>query len=495
MGDANMKEKKCAKDMIYVSVLKTPLSYKPIDVCGLNDDCIRHVCEYLDLPDLYNMCVASDELKIKIVENAIRGRMIAFNELADCCHIVHIFKIFGCNMTKIEIGEKDIQYKAKKFSKLDEILRLVSTYCRKDTLKHLTLQYFEGSAIRKRFLYSSLPLFRCIESLSIKETVSNGVDKCINYFSSYPTFNTSVNDFLERLVANAPNINSLRLLNMKITGRLFYLDHISKLKTLSLNGCNVRVSNAFLTFLREKQHLTSLTWENSSLFGLDTHNSHSSNTVYKLATSRINHLEAFSYYPNEGFINDENRYDTEFNFKQPDYQRLSKFGNLKELSVPGISLACLRLLAEQNTVEKLFTSFSRVSSRDTVQDLSFLYNFTSLRSIQVFIPLGEQTRMFNKLLLSKLLRLTQCFIDFIIIDKEMLEVVVETARNLRALHISFRRGNFSVALYTKLVGIRLRQESVTHPLVIFLENKLIAQLLSRKTKFYRPDIIAVRVRN
>ncbi|KAJ6633238.1 hypothetical protein Bhyg_16559 [Pseudolycoriella hygida] len=476
MDDATTKEKKYTEDTNNVDIMPVkPIPYQLIDVFGLNDDCIRQVCEYLDLPDLYNMSVASEELKTKVVQSAIRGRMITFSKLADCCHIVHVFKLFGCAMTKIEISEKDIQYKERKFSKFDEILRLISTYCRKDTLRHLTLQYIHGSTIADHFLSVSIPFFRCIESLTIKETDSKGLDTCIDYFECYPSFNTSVNDFLERVVTHAPRINSLQLYNMKITGHFFHLDHISKLKTLSLYGCNVRMPKTFLTFLQENQHLSSFTWENSSLFGLDTDSSHSSNLVYELVTSRLNHLKAFSYYPNEGFIDDENKYNNEFHFEMPDYDHLSKFRNLKELSVPGISLTCLRLLTHQNTVEKLFTLFSDVSSEDGEQNLNFLSNFTSLNCIQLFFPLDEKTKSFNKLLLSELSRLTQYIIHFDQIDKEILG------------------GQFSVSLYNNLLEIRLRQESVTHPLVIFLENELIAEF--DKGTNYRPDIVDVRVHN
>lgn len=39
-----------------------------------------------------------------VLENGVRGRVIDFGKLADCCRILDIFKIFGQKVTKIKIG-------------------------------------------------------------------------------------------------------------------------------------------------------------------------------------------------------------------------------------------------------------------------------------------------------------------------------------------------------------------------------------------------------
>lgn len=101
------------------------LNRKGINIFGLNDYCLRKICKYCSVVDLFNMCIASDEMKIRSLDSGLRGRMIDFTELGDCCHILDVFKIFGQHMTKIIIGEKDIQYKQRKLSKFDEILLYV----------------------------------------------------------------------------------------------------------------------------------------------------------------------------------------------------------------------------------------------------------------------------------------------------------------------------------------------------------------------------------
>lgn len=466
---------------------------KPTDIFALNGDCLRNICDYCSLADLYNMCIASDELEIRIQQNSVRGRTIKFSELADCCHILDVFKIFGPSMTKMEIGEKDIQYKERKYSKFDEILRLISTYCSMDTIKHLTLQYFHGSTIKKRFLYASLPFVRSLESLTIKETDQHCMEDCINYFETSSAYNPSVNDFLERVVATAVNIHSLQMYNLKISGRMFYLPHICDLETLILDGCNVRVPDAFLAFLQGKPKLRSLTWNNSSLRGMDTPNSHSSNFVYELVANCMTDLEALYYYPNEGFINNNNIYDGEFLFKLPDYKFLANFCNLKVLSIPGITVGCLNVLSRQNTVEKLLTCFSQVNNRDNnTTDFNFLQNFKSLKCIQLFTSFDDKAKIFNKELLSRTHHLTKCYLDFYQIDEDIIKTAVQSARNLSILKISFRRGKFSIALYSKLMDIRLKQCSLANPLVIYIEKKSLAQFLLRLEKNYRPDVITVR---
>lgn len=460
-----------------------------IDILALNGDCMRKIFDYCSLPDLFNMCIASEELKTTILQNGIRGRVIKFSELADSCHILDVFKTFGQQMSRINIGEKDIQYKERKYSKFDEILRLISTYCSIDTLKHLNLQYYNKTVIKKRFLYASIPFFRCIESLTISETDHHGSEECINYFENNAENNPTINDFVERIVGHAINIHTIELHKLKISGRFFYLQHVRNLKTLLLDGCNIRVPEGFLSYIQENPKLKSFTWENSSMCGMDTHISHSSNSVYEFVVNNMPDLEAFHYYPNEGFINAKNKYDADFLFKLPDYQLLAKFSQLKVLSIPGITVECLNLLAQKNTLETLLTGFSNVIGNSF--DLNFLNSFTSLKCIQLFIPIAANVNSFNKELLTKLPNLTDCQLDFIHIEDSVISKAVESAKNLSTLKISSRRGLFTIALYSKLLQIRLERGLLEKPLVIYIEKKLQTQFLSRSGQMYRPNVIRI----
>lgn len=458
----------------------------------LNDDCMRKIFEYCSVADLYNICIASDELKITVLQNAVKGRLIDFSDLADCCHILGVFKMFGQYMTKISIGEKDIQYKERKFSKFDEILRLISTYCSNDTLKQLNLEYYYGTVIKKRFLYASLPSFHCIESLTISEIDHHGTEDCINYFNGNSEYNRSVNKLLERIVGNASNIHSIQLRNLRITGRFFYLDQVHNLKTLTLDGCNIRVPEGFLSFLQEKPTLKSFTWHNSSLRGLDTPTSHSSNLVFELVADNLPDLEAFDYYPNEGFINENNKYVDDCLFIFPNYDSLSKFNKLKVLSLPGVTVECLQILSRKNTVQKLLTGFSKTTTKSI--DLNFLHNFSSLKSIQLYTSFLLDVKSFNKELLSKLRHLTECYLSFHKLDDD--DVIIEavtSARNLSNLHISWRSGGFPIALYMKLLEIRSEKGLLSKPLVIYTDKELrLAEFLSNLGPNYKPNIITLR---
>lgn len=450
---------------------------------------MRKVFEYCSIADLFNICIASDELKIAVLENGIKERMIDFSELSDCCHILDVFRIFGQHMTKISIGEKDIQYKERKLSKFEEILRLISKNCSIDTLKHLNLEYYYGSAIKKHFLHASLPFFRCIESLTISEIDHYGTEDCINYFNGNSEYNRSVNSLLERIVGNAINIHSIQLRNLRITGRFFYLHQIRNLKTLTLDGCNIRVPEGFASFLHERPALKSFTWHNSSLRGLDTSKSHSSNVVFELVADNLPDLEAFDYYPNEGFINERNKYDDESLFIFPNYKTLSKFNKLKVLSIPGVTVDCLKILSQKNTVEKLLTGFSKTNNSI---DLNFLHQFSSLKSIQLFTSFLEDVKIFNKELLSKLRHITECYLSFQDVNDDIVIEAVSSARNLKNLHITWRSGEFPITLYSKLVKIRMEQGIHTNPLVIFTEKKILAQFLSRLEQIYKPNVITIR---
>lgn len=183
---------------------------------------------------------------------------------------------------------------------------MISTYCAVDTLKYLNLQYYYGTTIKKQFLCESLPFFQCIESFVIKETDQLGTEKYYNYFEFRTYYSVSINSLVEQVNGTAVNITSLEFHNLKIIGAFFHFHHVRNLKTLSLLGCNVRVPDGIISFLENNQKLKSFTWDNSSLYGMDRDTLHSSNKIFELATENMPDLEAFYYYPNEGFINDEN---------------------------------------------------------------------------------------------------------------------------------------------------------------------------------------------
>lgn len=428
------------------------------------------------------MATSSDQLLILILENGIRGRLFDFGHLVDCCHILDVFKMFGKQMTKIKIGEKDVQYKQRTLSKLDEVFRLISMYCAVDTLKHLDLQYFYGTSIKKCYMDDILPFFRAIESFTINESDSYG---------NYLGINPAINELVERTIGNAGNINSISMCRLKISGNFFHSDQVRNLKNLEISHCNLREPDGFISFLKNKPKLKSFIWDDSSLFGMDSETSHSSNIVYELVANNVPGLEHFLYDQNEDHINDRNELDLNALFVWPDYELLRNFKNLKVLRLPTMVLDCLKLLAQMNTVEKLAAN---LPSNVNETDLNFLDSFSNLKSIR-FHTYESASRL---IYLSKLTKITECEITVSFMFPTFDNVVVkavESAKDLTILRIYSSDENHSmkVDLYSKLLEARLAHGFSAKPLVLYLNKKFLKKrFVLRLGQGYRPDVIEIR---
>lgn len=451
---------------------------------------------------MFNIAMACDQLKMTVLENGVRGRVMDFGELADCCHILDVFKIFGQQITKIKIGEKDVQYKNRKYSKLDEVLRLITTYCMKNTLKDVSLQFCYGTTIKKRVLYASLAFFRCIETFTIIETDRRGMET----FNFNPVINISVNDFVERVIGNAQNIRSIEFHHLKITGRFFNAHHIRNLKRLSLIGCQISVPDAFFSFLKDNSTLKSFGWDKSTLSGMDTQTSHSSNVVYEFVAQNIPNLTALYYSPNILFINERNNYHMNIAYVHPNYELLANFNNLKFLAFPLAEINYLKLLAQKNTVETLMVitdvrnvgPYLPIDIQDSV-DLNFVKDYSNLKFIRFYTLFDTVlTKNFVLKLFSKLTHLIECSLGFWRIDvdaADAIEKVVDSARNLSTLYLLSLFQEFPISLYSKLLEIRLLHGLSKYPLTIYIKMKSVSKFVSNLGENYRPDIIAIRSAN
>lgn len=437
------------------------------------------------------MASSSYELKTLIVETGLRGRMFDFKEFSDCCHILDIFKLFGKQMTKIKIGEKDIQYKDRRNSKLDEIFRLISTYCSMDQLKHLDLEYFYSTSIKEQFMQAAVPFFRCVESLTITEICPKDSHTASDYFYVNPTYDAAIDELVERIIGSADKITSIELNNLKFTGRFFYNDHVQRnLKNLKLFGCNVRAPDDFISFLQKKPKLKSFFWHNSSLYGLDSATMHSSNIVYKLVANNVTDLETLHYSPNEGFLNDRNQWDTGGMYLKPEYELIRKFRKLKVLKLEAITIDGLKLLAEMNQVEKLEANLL-FESVDSQSDFHFLLSYTNLKSVKFHTYHGAYEKHLNYL--AKLPRLTECHITTTILYDDFNEVIVKavaSAKDLSILRISTTIGHFYNELYLELLLARLAHGFSTKPLRLKMKDS--KSFICRLGENYRPDVIKVQ---
>lgn len=468
------------------------MAKKPLDIFALNDDVWRKIFSYCTVPDLIALAASSDELKAVILANGVRGQLFDFGALGECYHILNIFEMFGKQITKIKFGEKDVQYKNATSSKLDEILRLISTYCSVDTLKYLDLQYFYGTSIKKRNLFGALPFFTCLESLSVTETSTNGSHVCADYFDINAAFNPFINCFVERVVGNAKNITALKLVRLKVTGRFFYADHIQNLRSLAIISCDLRVPAGFISYLESAPKLVSFEWECSSMLGYDTPSSHSSNIVFELITKFVLNLETFRYSENEYYVTERYKLDYVEFFTFPNHERIRSLLKLKALELHTASVDCLKMLAEINVLEKLDAN---VPFGPTI-NFDFMQSFTNLKAVKFHTHKhGLQNHLDY---LSSLPQLTECHITvsfyFKAID-DVLVKAVETAADLSVLSIwpSFNefKYNWYRRLYSKLLNVRL-DRAAGKPLTFFLKKEHADRFITRSKQSYRPEIIEIQ---
>lgn len=332
----------------------------PIKLLSLNYDCLGEVIAYLSNIDLLNMCIASDQLKEGILKVDLRKRRFDFSEFRSChilnCHILNVFKIFGQHMTNIKISEKDIRYELDGMSKFDEILRLIATYCSFDTIRHLDIQYINTSRLKKRFIYKALPFFRRIETFAVSETDGCGTECCVDYFYAVShQYNKSVNNFIERVLMQAVNVKSIKMNSVKITGRFFHLQ-LSKLKTLIFFGCDMRDSLGIISFLESRPNLEHFTWVNSSIKGIDSLFSSSSDCIFEAVTNNLTDLETFEYNQNElYFSKNSNKIKWHSVYADINVNSINKFRKLRKLAISPLvwTVELWEILKKKDTIEKI----------------------------------------------------------------------------------------------------------------------------------------------
>lgn len=324
---------------------------EPIKLLCLNYDCLDEIFASLSNVDLLNMCLASDQLKETILNCNLRKRMFDFSEFRSC-HILNVFKIFGQLMTNIKISERDIRYKLDGLSKFDEILRLIAAYCSLDTIKHLDIQYHHTSQLKKRFLYNAVPFFRRIESFAISETDGRGSETCVDYFVVSRKYNKSINDFVERVLMQAVNVNSIELYWVKVTGRFLHLP-LSNLKKLQFVGCNVRDSLGIVSFLNTKPNLVKFSWIESSVRGLDNLHLYSSDYIFEIVTNNLTNLETFEHSQNEIYISNSNKIKMHSSFASINLQLINNFEKLENLAIRPVTSELWEILEKKGTLKKI----------------------------------------------------------------------------------------------------------------------------------------------
>lgn len=368
---------------------ESPEVSQPIKLLSLNYDCLDEILAHLSNVDLLNMCIASDRLKETILNCDLRKRQFDFSEFCSC-QVSNVFEIFGQHMINIKISERDILYELNGISEFDEILRLIAAYCSLDTIKHLDIQYYYTSRLKKRFIYNAIPFFRRIESFAISETDGYDGESCVDYFRISRKYCKSVNEFIERLLMQAVNVNSIKLNCVKVTGRFLHLP-LSNLKKLLFINCNVRDSLGIFSFLDTKPNLMQFTWIGSSVLGMDDGLSNSSDYIFDAVTNNLTDLETFEFHKNEIYIYNSNKIIIHSTYKDIDVQLINNFRKLGKLAISQTSFELWKMLEKKDTLKKISSTPHFLYNSESRTDLPSLYteyqDFQSSVRLFRYIPL------------------------------------------------------------------------------------------------------------
>lgn len=420
---------------------------------------MREVFKYCSCADLYQLCVADNELKKSVLECGISGKIIDFSDLVDF-PILDVFKMFGKEMTKIKIAERNVVNKPENLSQFDEILRLVSTYCAMDKLKYLDLEFVGGTSVSKRFLYAVLPYLRNIESFVISECdkyVECRRDRRYQPYKRFSPmeFHPTINDFIDCIVANALKMKSIDIRNVQFTGTFFYLQHVRNLETLALDGCHISESDGFISLMEQKPNIKSISWIHSYAPRMTT-----SLIISKLFVNSVPNLVSFNYHP--GHTN-----STDDAFRDPFYyinysNLISKSKQLKVLTIDEIDAKIWNTLVQTNSVQELQV---RGAIGGTPVNFS---NYTELKCIKV-IAHDRYDKITYMEWLPEIPCLTELHLDF----------------------YEYFDFSYSVELYSKLLT-RFTVHTDSLPLTIYIEKKTVEKLLFELGQRYRKDLIEIR---
>lgn len=132
----------------------------------LNNDCLKHVFDRLDLISLSQMCEVDSRFEDIIMGHVIPLRTINFSEFSKNYSVRKIFKLFGKSMTRLIVRSEDIQMVFPGYSRLAEFLRILVEFGKPGKLKEVQIMCGGNQChVPAKLLHDAAPYFSNVHKL------------------------------------------------------------------------------------------------------------------------------------------------------------------------------------------------------------------------------------------------------------------------------------------------------------------------------------------
>lgn len=339
--------------------IKLPASL--VQLMDMNDDCLIHVLQFLDIISLAKMSKADQRFYNLITTYIIPKCTIDVSTFSKHCSVRKIFALFGKSMTSIVMSTDDIQIAVPRHSKFDEMLCMLVKYGEPGSLKYVDLQIGHISGMmwdghhfcstQNKLLNEVAPYFANVHTLKLE----------VAEYSNMAAFNKFVN------AIDKQNIRTLHVNNVPFIDTWLSAQSFPSLQSIHLR---IAYQNYFdqnrLNATSESRLIHFISCKPASLINFKYIGAWSDAIFVELSRHipSIERVSQIKYWPNNGAGNNNNNNaglaTLGFHAK---WKYFNDFTNLKSVELRSETTdfsdsgEAFSIMAKRNTIEKLELTF------------------------------------------------------------------------------------------------------------------------------------------
>lgn len=457
---------------------------------GMNDDCLEHVFNCLDINSLMKMCEVGNRIKRIVTTRVIPLKTVNFAEVTS---VRKAFTLFGASMTRIIVHRDDIvQMRHSSNSRFCEFLCMLLMYGTPGRLKQVNLSFCGNeSGIPSDVLNRIGPYFENVHTLNFK-LVNEHMESFHQFMNAIPK----------------QNLRTLSIHNVQVIGDWLVAEALPHLREIHicerwglLTPMNVRMQ---IEELNETRLIDFISNRPAALTHVDFDCSARNRFFVELSQRwpNIPNLGTLMWWPNADAR--ENISATARNeIHHEKWNFLNAFKNLKFIKLVSFVTDCselgevFRILATQNTIERLALTIGWNGTNGGQPVLTTnLRKLTQLKTLDLvsFLP-----NAFLSELIHHLPALTKCTINPMYSDQTITQAdisnVIKLAQKLTVLIIYCDVCSFTPRFYGKLLKIRTlinAKNDTANALTIYFSKKSIHDCIKALGDYYQPSIITLK---
>lgn len=471
------------------------LSPSMLHLQDMNDDCLVHIFNFLDIKSLMKVCKVGQRAKDIVIVRVIPLRTVNFTDISN---VRKAFALFGRSMTRIIVHSDDMQLVYPENSHFDEFLRLILEHGAPGRLQQVNLTFGGNeNGISAELPGVIGPFFENVHTLEF-----NLMNDHMEFF----------HQFMNAIPKE--NLRTLKIHNIQVIGDWLAATAMPRLKEIHLcvrwsamqylypaTADRIRMEER-----NELQLINFISNNPASLVRVDFDSS-TQNRIFVEMSQRMPNIERLGtlmWWPGTNINNNSSLVHSQI--YQEKWDHLSAFKNLKFISLQSYVLDCsdlgevFRILAVQNTIEELALSLGWYTANGgnpvAVDDLRRL---TRLKTLNLAFFSNQITREFLYKFFENLPALTKCTVSESYPGQKMKQAsisnVVQLARKLTVLVIYCEIDSFTPRFYKKLLKIRTsinERNDMANRLTIFFSEIPIHGCIDKLGENYKPSIIALK---